>query len=318
MATVFMLSGQGSQYYQMGRDLFSQDALFNQHLTALNSMVYDLVGQSVLDVIYCPAKNISDPLDEALISGLSISVIELALIKTLNNKGIYADILLGSSFGTLVAAIVANCMSEEEGIHYLANHGSIFKETCDEGNMITVLASPQHYYESLSLHTMADLAGIYFDSSFVISLPDQHLNDVELTLKKLDLSYQKMPVSRAYHSRWIESAKDKILELYGQLGSRMPKIPLYCASHIQSLEEINAHVFWNVVRGPIQFQETIRWMEHTGPHQYIDVGPSGTLATILKYALAPNSQSQPFPVLSPFKQSVKNLNQLLSRLKISG
>jgi hypothetical protein len=54
------------------------------------------------------------------------------------------------------------------------------------------------------------------------------------------------------------------------------------------------------VRLPIFFEQTIAELERAGPHEYIDLGPSGTLSTFVKYNLAPASRSSFHAVVTPF------------------
>jgi acyl transferase domain-containing protein len=46
---VFMFSGQGSQYYHMGKELFLKDPLFREWMQNLDALAYEMIGQSVLD-----------------------------------------------------------------------------------------------------------------------------------------------------------------------------------------------------------------------------------------------------------------------------
>jgi bacillaene synthase trans-acting acyltransferase len=314
MSIVFMFSGQGSQYYQMGRDLYEHDKVFQQHLKSLDEHIRVKFGKSVLDEIYTPGRDFQDSLDEAVLSGLSILLIELALTRTLIDKGVVPEILLGSSFGTLVSCIVANCVGESEAIECLIEHGKLFEETCKEGCMIGVLASPKIYENNPALQSLSEIVGINFDNSFVISTPYENFSQVEALLIDAKVPYQKLPVARAYHSKWIDNAKEGFYNLYGKFNWSKPQLPVVCTSRSLPLIDTNIDTFWHVVRGPIHFQKTITWLEARGSHTYIDVGPSGTLATFLKYVLPQNSSSTAFPILSPYKQSVRNLNHLINKV----
>lgn len=56
--------------------------------------------------------------------------------------------------------------------------------------------------------------------------------------------------------------------------------------------------FWDAIYAPIQFAKTIRKLELQGSWRYIDLGPSGTLATFLKYLLTDSSRSHAVAILS--------------------
>src|SRR4051794_27189016 len=49
---VFMFSGQGSQYYQMGRIFFDGNATFRNTVLQLNDVAAPLLGRSIIDVLY--------------------------------------------------------------------------------------------------------------------------------------------------------------------------------------------------------------------------------------------------------------------------
>lgn len=69
---------------------------------------------------------------------------------------------------------------------------------------------------------------------------------------------------------------------------------------------------WGTVRKPIEFERTIAELEKRGPRYYVDVGPAGTLATFLKYALPSTSVSKMYSILSPFGMELKNYDRLTS------
>jgi bacillaene synthase trans-acting acyltransferase len=314
MSIVFMLSGQGSQYYQMGRDLYENDKIFQHHIQSLDKKISAQFGQSVLEEIYTPGRDFQDSLDQLVLSGLSILLVELALIRTLHDKGLVPDVLLGSSFGTLVSCIIANCLDETDAIECLIEHGKLFQRTCEEGCMVAVLGSPQLYESDFALQALSELVGINFDSSFVISMPHENFQKVEVLLNNAKVPHQKLPVGRAYHSQWIDNAKESFFNLYSKFDWKNPRLPIVCTSRSLPLIDTNIDTFWHIVRGPIHFQKTISWLEARGSHTYIDVGPSGTLATFLKYALPEKSNSRAFPILSPYKQSVRNLDHVIKTL----
>jgi acyl transferase domain-containing protein len=89
-------------------------------------------------------------------------------------------------------------------------------------------------------------------------------------------------------------------------------LPLVCCERGAALTQLPDDYFWRVVRQPIRFREAIVSLEAQGSYRYIDVGPSGTLATFVKYALPDHSASTAHPTLTPYGQDLNNLARLAS------
>ncbi len=57
---IFMFSGQGSQYYHMGKELYEKNQTFHDNLNMLNNYLEDLIGKSIISIIFDPQKNKAD------------------------------------------------------------------------------------------------------------------------------------------------------------------------------------------------------------------------------------------------------------------
>jgi malonyl CoA-acyl carrier protein transacylase len=84
-------------------------------------------------------------------------------------------------------------------------------------------------------------------------------------------------------------------------------LPLACCDQTDVLAALSDGYFWNVVRHPIRFRETIARLERQGARRYIDLGPSGTLATFLKYGLPASTSSTVHTILTAYGFDQKNL-----------
>ncbi len=306
-----MFSGQGSQYFHMGRALFEGNHTFRSWMLQLDAGVRRISGTSVVDQLYSDANRKSDVFDRTLLTHPAIFMVEYSLAQCLMHEGVQPDMVLGASLGTFAAAAVAGSVDVDDALSVVVRQAMAFEESCEPGGMIAVLADPALFGESF-LRDRSELAGVNFSTHFIVSARRTDLDGIEADLRGRDVSFQRLPVSFAFHSRWIESAKEAFASTVRSVPYRQGRIPLICCERTDVWSDLSEEYFWDVVRHPIRFRETVARLETHGAHRYIDVGPAGTLATFLKYGLPATSKSTVHSILTPFGVDQKNLAALLA------
>jgi acyl transferase domain-containing protein len=68
---IFMFSGQGSHYYQMGRALYEQHTVFHDCLEQADKIIKDELGQSLLAEGIYPAKVLGTSLEELVAAAVA-------------------------------------------------------------------------------------------------------------------------------------------------------------------------------------------------------------------------------------------------------
>lgn len=311
--TVFMFSGQGSQYFQMGRELFEKNDTFRNWMFRLEDIARRSSGRSVIETLYSDLHSRGDPFDRTLLTHPAIFMVEYSLSQTLIHAGLSPDMVLGVSIGSFAAAAVAGFIGVEDALTAVIRQAITFEECCEPGGMTAVLADPALFAEDF-LSAGSDLAAVNFSSHFVVSARRAELARIEAALRQHDLSYQRLPVSFPFHSQWIEKAKAPFESFMRSIPCKPGRLPLVCCDQAATLSNLTGDYFWNVVRRPIRFRETAARLEQQGPHQYIDVGPAGTLATFLKYGMPATTKSTRRAILTPFGFERENLAALITSL----
>src|SRR3954471_5340073 len=100
---IFMFSGQGSQYYQMGKELYEKNAQFKHWMDHCDEIVSPLIQTSLIEVLY-RGKGKSESFDNILYTNPALLCVEYSLFKVLNSMGVQPDFLLGYSLGEIIAA----------------------------------------------------------------------------------------------------------------------------------------------------------------------------------------------------------------------
>lgn len=309
-----MFSGQGSQYFDMGRDLYDADPDFRELLRTCDSHCKRLLGYSLLAVIYPERKKPeSEPFDNLLDSHPALFCIQYALAQTLLRRGMKPDLVLGYSLGEWVALAVAGALPFAEALESVINQAELLLRHTEPGAMLAIMA-PSEIADASPVFRETPIAAFNFRKHFVVSGPRDAVHRVQAHVRHEGIPHQMLPVRVAFHSPLVDVVEQRYQDLVGQLRPRPLRFPLVSLAHSALFETLPEHFFWNVLRRPVRFEDGVRSLDAGGPYTFVDLGPSGTLATFFKYARDPESESVAYSILTPYQQALANLEHLESQL----
>jgi len=312
--TIMMFSGQGSQYYQMGRDLYDNHDGFHRHLNDLDSLVKEQLGESVISHMYDNQNRITDPFDRLLYTHPAIFILEIALSRVLADVNIKPDIVMGASLGEFGAAYIAGAISIEQCIQLLLAQAKIVESKCRGAGMLAILASEFSYSDTPEICEHSELASINAEGHFVVSGINPSLQKIEKFLTRKSIGFLRLPVKFGFHSSLIDDVKSDIEAALNGITWLKPRIPFVSCTTAGFKKAFEENYFWQVARQPIRLSETIQLQEYKGNYNYVDVGASGMMANAVKNNLKKGSRSQVFSVLSPFGGNIKKLEKTQSAL----
>lgn len=143
---VFMFTGQGSQYLNMAKELYDQEAFFKKEvdncLHILSNIPNYITDLKKIWFASDDDKEISFLLDKTSNAQLLLFIIEYSLAKTLMYMGINPDVMIGHSLGEYVCACLAGVFTLSEGL-YLVMHRSELMQQLSEGTMLSMRVSQE-------------------------------------------------------------------------------------------------------------------------------------------------------------------------------
>jgi acyl transferase domain-containing protein len=305
---VFVFSGLGSQYYQMGRPLFEQNEGFRRSMLDLDATCEEFTGRSVLRVLYDDRRTRADPFDDLLLSSLANFALEYSVALTVIGMGVLPDYVLGASMGTFAAAAVARCMSPEAVIAAIGRQVRLIESRCEPGGMLAILSDEVGPGDPLL--ERSEIAAINHAGHYVVAAPAGDLAIIEGRLRTRGVLHHRLPVNFAFHSRWIDAVAEANLAFLCALSYRTPSVPIVCCARGAALSRVTGEHLWDAVRQPIKFGRTIEMFERAQCPEYIDVGPSGSLAAGTKYLLGAESASRVRAIVTAFGSDVRNLESV--------
>jgi trans-AT polyketide synthase/acyltransferase/oxidoreductase domain-containing protein len=296
----------------MGRELFERDPVFRSTMQQMDRVFCDRCGESLLSVLFADDTAREMPFDRLLHSHCAIFMVEYALAMSLIERGVRVDMVLGASLGSFAAAAIAGCIDADAALQAVIEQALAVEAHGEPGNMIAVMGEPERFLTP-DLLALCELGARNFATHSVISCSGRNVATVEDHLRQQGLAFHRLPVNYAFHSRWIDGAREPYATFLQTLTCRTGELPVVCCATVTVSNALPVDYFWSAVRDPVLLLKTLELIESRGSYRYIDVSPAGTMGTFLKYALPADSKSRIHHVMSPFGGDMDRLQALESR-----
>jgi acyl transferase domain-containing protein len=307
-----MFSGQGSQYYSMGKDLYDHHGTYRYWMNYCASVAESHIGVNLIDLIFKERADKYEPFTRTLYTSPAIFMVNYSAAQTLMDEGVEPDLLLGYSLGEIVALAVSGCVSVEEAIEFLINSSRLIEKKTPRAGMLAILYSRSIMDEYPEEFEETTVASLNFNRSFVLAGRVDRLKQVQQFLAEKSILTQLLPIDCGFHSPLIDEVESEYKTLLETIGPEESRIPVVSCAYARRLDHssITPTYYWDLIRGPVNFDKTVTMLEETGPYLYIDSGPSGTLATFVKYLVKSDSESKAIPLLDQFGYNMRNLGKV--------
>jgi bacillaene synthase trans-acting acyltransferase len=321
LPVVFMFSGQGSQYLQMGRELYDRHPRFRMWMDHCDEIAQPLIGRSLCDILY-RGDDRSRPFDRLLHTNPALLAFEYSLAKVLMEAGAKPAYLLGYSLGELSAAIVGGALPLEQGLRFAIEYATLVEAESPPAQMLAVIDAPD------LARTHADaLDGCWvtarnFDRHQVVTGPVAAIQRLREALSREGVLHQVLAVNYGFHTAMQQALEPALLALARRLDFQPLRIPFVsCRDGAVYDRDTDPGVWpqhlWSTFRHPVAFDATVRGLLQRGEFHFVDVGPSGTLATFVKYLLPVGSGASFGDVANPFGRDLQTYAGALGRMGLN-
>lgn len=273
----FVYGGQGSQYPQMARGLFSSSPVFQQALSECLSHLDQETSDQVLQILYGGDESRNEAIHQTEYTQITLFLIQYALTQMWNSFGITPDYVMGHSIGEYAAACHSGMLKLPDAVKLVRLRGQLMGSTTIKGAMATVQSTEQAV-RSLIIENGLELsiAAVNAPDQTVISGTTGEISAFEELLMARNILYKRLPVSNAFHSSLMESILEEFHQAAGEVTYHPGRIPLI--SNLDGLprNEISADYLRDHLRGTVRFHDCFSYFQEEKV-TVIELGPGGLI-----------------------------------------
>ncbi len=282
---VFMFSGQGSQYVNMGRDLYQSEPLFREQVERCCEMLQPHLGLDLRTVLYPQDELTGDAahqLEQTAITQPALFVMEYALAQLWQSWGVHPKAAIGHSIGEYVAATLAGVFSLEDALALVAARGQMMQQL--PGGAMLAIPLPEHEVYLLLGQTLS-LAAINGPSRCVVSGPGDAIDALQQQLTEQKIPCRRLHTSHAFHSQMMEPILQPFTARLQRVRLNPPQLPY--VSNVtgtwMTAADATDPTYWaRHLRSPVRFAQGVETIQQQDAEQILlEVGPGRTLSTLV-------------------------------------
>lgn len=282
---VFMFSGQGSQYPNMGRQLYEDERVFRDEIDRCAEVLKPHLDRDLRELIYPKDSTTADAghlLKQTSLTQPALFAVEYALAKLWMAWGILPRAMVGHSIGEYVAACLAGVFSANDALALVVARGRLM-QSLPQGAMLAV-ALAEEAVRSL-LDTNLALGVINGPSQCVVSGETKAVDALEQRLAKEHVEYRRLHTSHAFHSPMMQPIVRTFTERVAQVELCPPQIPF--VSNVTgtwiTAEQAADPAYWSAhLRQTVRFSDCLQVLMQEPNRVLLEVGPGRTLCTLSK------------------------------------
>ncbi|WP_058542717.1 type I polyketide synthase [Pseudomonas fluorescens] len=292
---VFVFTGQGAQFPDMGKDLYQHNEVFRTSIDRCDAIAQTCMGISLRTILFPAPGDEAGLIDQTRYAQPALFALEYSLAQVWLNVGVVPDILLGHSLGEFSAACVAGVFSLEDGMTLVAERGRLMQALPLDGGMSAVSLSHDEVRKLLAQHAIdLSIAAVNAPGNVVVSGALSELSRLYSVLDTLGTKYTRLNVSHAFHSELMEPILQPFASVLGRTRMSAPRYPLISnVSGEITKEHLMTSEHWlDHVRQPVRFMDCIQSAFEIGGRTFLEIGPKAVLSTIGAACLQPDDADQ--------------------------
>ncbi|UXA15917.1 SDR family NAD(P)-dependent oxidoreductase [Mycobacterium sp. SMC-4] len=280
--TVFLYSGQGSQWAGMGRRLLADEPAFAQAVADLEPTFVEQVGFSLREVLQSGESVVGIDRIQPVLVG-----VQLALTELWRSYGVAPDAVIGHSMGEVTAAVVGGALSPADGLKVIATRSRLMKRLSGQGAMALLELDAGAAEELIAGYPGLTVAVYASPRQTVVAGPPEQVDAVIAVVDAQGKLARRVDVDVASHHPIIDPILDDLRTELAGLKPTTPAIPVIVTTDGRPTDGstvFDAEHWVANLRNPVRFGRAVA-TAGADHGIFVEVSPHPLLSHAIKEAL---------------------------------
>ncbi|MFE9804547.1 SDR family NAD(P)-dependent oxidoreductase [Streptomyces goshikiensis] len=282
--TVFVYSGQGSQWPGMGRDLLRQDRVFRTAVEDCDRVFGELAGWSVAEAL-----RTADPARLARTDVLQplVFAVQVGLTALWDSWGVRPDTVLGHSLGEAAAAWAAGRLALRDAARVVHHRSRLMARIDGKGAVAVVRLDPCRAAEAAARFGRGRVVTVAENGPLttVLAGDPEALQDCLAAVGRQGVDCHLVDMRVASHTDHCDpllAELGDVLAALRPLPARIPMVSTVTAGPADG--PLDAEYWQRNLRWPVRFSGAVRHVLDDGPAFFVEIGPHPVLGRPLAEA----------------------------------
>lgn len=278
----FVFPGQGAQFVGMGKELYSNNA----EAKAIFDKANEVLGFSLTDIMF---EGTAEELKQTKVTQPAVFTHSYVCAKIFGADA-QPNMVAGHSLGEFTALAVAGVLEFEDALRLVSERALAMQDACDvePSTMAAILGLDDAVVEEVCAGISSGIvipANYNCPGQIVISGSQAAIADACEALKEKGAKRAlPLPVSGAFHSPFMEPARQRLAQAIAATTFKAPKVPVYqnvdARPHTDP-EEIRTNLVAQLT-APVRWTQSVQLMVADGATEFTEFGPGNVLQGLVK------------------------------------
>jgi acyl transferase domain-containing protein/acyl carrier protein len=291
----FVMSGQGPQWWGMGRELMKNEPVFRKTMEACAAAMKPYARFSLLEEL--GRDEADSKIQQTEIGQPAIFAMQVSLSALWKSIGVHPSAIVGHSVGEIAAACVAGILSLEEGARIIVLRARHMHECArGDGTMLAIGMSEEEALALISRHDRTvSIAAFNGPRSLTLSGPRVSLEAIVAELEPKGVFARFVRVDHPFHHAMMQPAADALTQELAKLVPQEETVPFFSTVTGQRCagKDCTAAHWGRGIRQAVQFVPAVNAVAEFGVDIWLEISSHPALSISIQECLSALGKKAP-------------------------